>query len=113
MIADLLGDVDEAEALRRPLDRRPHEGGGGNPDRVVATEEGQRQAGEAEALGELVAVLAELRVGEQRGQADQPGDATGDEERQQDHPLRVDPRTPWRPRDSDPTPGGRSRSGCG
>ena len=39
------------------------------PTGMVAPEQRERQPGEAEALGELVAVLAVLRVGEQRSRA--------------------------------------------
>ena len=101
------------EPLRRPLDRRPDERGGGDPDRVVAPEQRERQPGEAEALRELVAVLAVLRIGEQRREPDQPGDAAGDQDRHQHHPLRVDAGRRGRRRVLRPTPAGRSRSGCG
>ena len=48
--------------------------------------------GESDALRELVAVLAELRVGKQRPEPDQRADGARDQERDDDHPLRVDAR---------------------
>jgi hypothetical protein len=55
---------------------------------VVATQQRDGDAGEPECLRELVAVVELL--GHQRAEADHPGDRTRQDDRDQDHPLRVD-----------------------
>ena len=106
-------DPDRPQPLRRPFDRRPHDRGCGDADRVVAAEQREAEAGEADRRRERVAVLVEVRVGEEVRQPDHAGDGAGHEQRDQHHPLRVDAGRPGGRRGSDPTRAARSRTGCG
>ena len=76
------------KAAGRLLDARPDDGGDRDAGRVVAAEQGDRDAGEPECGRERVAVLVEL--GQQRPHAGQAGDGAAQDDGLHDHGVRVD-----------------------